>query len=436
MQYRSLFTATILTACLLHPAHAQSAETSSACGNFTILINSLSTLRAAQRCTTAPGDIVIEYGSDLPTAIQFPLLREVEGSFLSIDFREEIRAQRLSAPNLTSITGDLYISSWVDLTTIDMPILKSTSRIRLNDLPALTNASFLASLESIENNYEVWNTSLTEITNDKLPYAIFVEIYDNPRLRKVELSALKNASYDVALKRNRPGLEVSLPELEEVWYFEVQGAASIAIPKLESAIGHFVVNMSSLERLEAPVLKTIGTWYDPTGVITDNLGLIVENCPELTNMSFPVLESVQLDLILKNNSALRTVNFPELERVTRNVLIQGSLSSVSMPELERVGAVFYLGSDSSRFDCSPFDRLKSSGGIRGDFSCPGFKEPPARNTTRTVSKSDIDSWLEWSDPEGSPANVDGVPDATIPSVTIPSATIFVVCVVVALLQVI
>ncbi|KAK6336178.1 hypothetical protein TWF696_001741 [Orbilia brochopaga] len=405
-----LLSTAVFAACLLRTVHGQSERTLAACRNSTLLIDSLATLSQAQQCDRTIGDLVIEDGSELPSVIEFPRLREVGGGFLSINIPDNIHARRLSAPNLTTITGDLYLSRWANLTTIDMPLLKSANRIRLDHLPALTSANLLSSLESIENNYEVWNTSLAEITNDKLPFAVFVEIYDNPRLEKVELSALKNASFDVALRRNRPGLEVSLPELEEVWHFEVQGAVSISIPKLQRAIGHFIVNTSSLERLEAPVLKSVGIWNDPAIVITDNEGLIVENCPRLTGMSFPILEAVQLDLIVEN-TALRTADFPALKRVTGNVAIQGSLENVSMPQLERVGGVFYLGSDSSGFDCGPFDQVKRSGGIRGDYSCPTFREPGARSDTRDASQAEIDSWLKWL--QSSSASVYGVPSATM-----------------------
>ncbi|KAF3917060.1 hypothetical protein ABW21_db0209866 [Orbilia brochopaga] len=397
MRLNSLLLSTaIFAAGFIHEAHAQSKSTIAACRNFTLIINSLATLADVQQCETTLGDLVIEAedDSDLPAVIELPKLRFVDGGFLSINYPDRIRSTRLSAPNLTNITRDLYISNWVNLTTIDMPNLKHANRIRLDNLPALTEASLLSSLKSIENNYEVWNTSLVEIKNDKLPFAVFAEIYNNRRLEKVELSALKNASFDVALLRNRPGLQLSLPELTEVWHFEVQSAASISIPKLERAIGHFIVNTSSLEKLEAPVLRSVGTWDNPAIAITDNEGLVVENCPQLTSMSFPALESVQLDLLVENNTALRTADFPALERVTGNVAIQGPLLNVSMPQLERVGGVFYLGSDAG-VDCGPFNQLKSNGGIRGDYSCPRFREPEARNTSRGATEKEINDWLKF-----------------------------------------
>ncbi|KAF3940496.1 hypothetical protein ABW19_dt0206498 [Dactylella cylindrospora] len=388
-----LFTA-FLAFRLLYTSHAQS--TSSACGNYSLIIDSLEAFEAAQTCTTIAGDLVIEYVAGLPSIVEFPNLEQVNGSFLSLNFDENILASELSAPKLTTVVNDFYISRWVNLSTIDMPLLSTVNRIRLNNLPSLTSANVLSSLETIENNYEIWNTSLTEITNEKLQYAVFVEIYNNPRLEKLEMTALRNASYDIALRRNRPDMEVSFPELVEVWYFEMQQIASLEIPKLESVIGHFIVNSSSLKTLEAPSLKTIGTWYDPTISITSNFGLKIQNCPNLASISFPELVSVQLDIIITNNTALEVVDFPKLERITANVGIEGSFTNVTMPALERVGGVFYLGSDESGFDCSDFSQLRSSGGIRGEYSCPQYKEPPNRQGAfYEGDPGELDSWLGW-----------------------------------------
>ncbi|EWC44536.1 hypothetical protein DRE_06708 [Drechslerella stenobrocha 248] len=403
----------ILALGTFHQTYAQS--TSPLCSNSTVLIKSLSTLNAAQECTSVAGDIVIEYGSDLPSQIDFPKLRQVGGSFLSISFDEDIRAQQLSAPNLTVIVGDFYISRWDNLTTIDMPMLKKANRVRLNNLPALKSANFLSTISSIDNNYEIRNTSLTEITNSRLTTAVFVQIFDNPRLKKVELSALRNASYNVALKRNLPGLQVSLPELREVWYFDVNQIGSLALPRLETAIGHFIINSSSLERLEAPALKNVGTWFDPKIIITENKGLVIVNSPNLSNISLPSLESVQLDLYIRNNPALKQIDFPSLKDVTGNVVIEGSPKTVTIAHLERVGGVFSLGTDVAPFNCEPFSQLKNKGGIRKDYSCPTFKDPPVRKSglaAKNTSQAEITEWLHWQHGSGAD-NLKPIPLATV-----------------------
>ncbi|KAK6532761.1 hypothetical protein TWF281_006938 [Arthrobotrys megalospora] len=386
-----------LTAFGLSNLHlTQSQSTPSICDNSTILINSRSSLTAAQECTAVDGDIVIEYASDYPATIEFPNLESVDGSFLSINFDQNIRVTRLSAPKLTIVTADVYISRWVNLTTINMPVLTTINRVRLNHLPALTSANFLSTLETIENNYEVTNTSLREIKNDKLSFAVFVEIFDNPQLETLELTALTNASYNVALRRNKPGVQVSLPALKEVFYFEFQRISSLEIPELERVIGHFVVNDSTVETLEAPKLQTVGLWYDPSISITNNRGLVVQNSGSLTSLSFPVLEAAQLDLVIRNNSALRDISFPNLMRVTGNIGLEGTFESVRFPELERVGGIFSLGNDEAGFSCGDLQSFKNNGSIRGDFSCPQYKELPTRGSSQGESKKEVEDWLSWS----------------------------------------
>ncbi|KAK6504352.1 hypothetical protein TWF506_002553 [Arthrobotrys conoides] len=375
----------------LHPARSQS--TPSVCDNSTILIDSRRALTAAQECTTVAGDIVIQYASDFPATIEFPNLELVDGNFLSIDFDEDIRVTRLSAPKLTTVAADVYISRWVNLTTINMPVLTTINRVRLNNLPSLTSANFLSTLETIENNYEVTNTSLKEIRNDKLSYAVFVEIFDNKALEKFELTALKNSSYNVALRRNKPGVEVSLPALKEVFYFEFQRISSLEIPELERAIGHFVVNDSTVETLEAPKLRDVGGWYDPSISITNNKGLLIQNSRSLKSISFPVLEAVQSDLVIRNNSELQDISFPMLRRIAGNVGLEGTFESVRFPKLDRVGGVFSLGNDENGFNCADLREFKNNGTIRGDFSCPQYQEPPTGGSSQGEPKEEIEDRL-------------------------------------------
>ncbi|KAK6505740.1 hypothetical protein TWF481_007632 [Arthrobotrys musiformis] len=376
----------------------QSQSTPSICDNSTLLIDSRQVLTTAQECTAVAGDIVIQYASDYPATIEFPNLESIDGSFLSINFDEDIRVTRLSAPKLKSVTADVYISRWVNLTTINMPVLTTINRVRLNNLPSLTSANFLSTLESIENNYEVTNTSLKEITNDKLPFAVFVEIFDNKELEKFELKGLKNASYNVALRRNKPGVEVSLPALKEVFYFEFQRISSLEIPELERVIGHFVVNDSTVESLEAPKLQNVGLWYDPSISITNNRGLVIQNSGDSESLSFPVLEAVQLDLVIRNNSALRDISFPMLRRVTGNIGLEGTFESVRLPELDRVGGIFSLGNDEAGFNCGDLQAFKTNGTIRGEFSCPRYQELPTRSSSIGESEKEIKDWLNWASP--------------------------------------
>ncbi|OAL22046.1 hypothetical protein AYO20_11282 [Fonsecaea nubica] len=378
---------------LLLAVYAQS--TPCACSNSTILINSLETLEAAQACTTAAGDIVIEYGEDLPPEIEFPVLETVEGSVLSLNFDENIPAWRFSAPRLNRVK-DFYLSHWVNLTTIDMPLFDHADRIRLNDLPQLTTAHFLSTVSRIDFNYEIWNTSLTNITNNRLLYATFVEIFDNPKLETVELLALRNASYNIALRRNRPGLDVRLRDLKEVWHLELQQIASLTVPVLENVIGYFIVNASSLNTLSAPNLQTIGTWYDPHIVVTDNRGLIVTNNQVLDTLSFPQLKNVTLDLVIRNDTSLRNVHFPELHSVAGNVALEGQFTEITFPDLNRVGGEFSIGVGQSSAFCRPFQDLKENGSIRGDFSCPEFSEPTPRSQLDLDNMQEyIDEYLEW-----------------------------------------
>lgn len=402
-----MFHGLFLTTCLaaisgILPGTAVYAQsTDSICSRSTILIDTLETLEAVQNCTTVEGDIVIQYGEDLPSEIEFPVLEEIGGSFLSLNFEENILAWRLAAPRLERLGADLYISRWVNLTTIDMPVFDEANRIRLNNLPRLTSANLLSTVTKIENNYEVWNTSLTNITNDGLTYATFVEIFDNFELETLELSALRNASFDVALRRNRPGVDVRLPSLEEVWYFELQEIGSLEVPVLETVIGHFVVNMSSLESLNAPNLTTVGIWYDPHLLIGDNLGMIITNNDQLDTISLPELKDVRLDVVVRNNTALRQVDLPALAQVYGNVALEGPFDEVTIPGLDKVGGEFTIGGqDQSSSVCGPFQTLKNNGDIRGRFSCPRFAAPPVRSRADLGSENMrpyVDGFIAWAE---------------------------------------
>lgn len=371
-------------------------STPSVCSLSTILVNSRDTLEAAQTCTTAAGDIVIEYGPDLPSEIEFPALETVDGSFLSINFDENILAWRFSAPKLHWVVGDFYFSRWVNLTTIDMPLFDHADRLRLNHLPNLTTAHFLSTVSRLDYNYEIRNTSLANITNDRLLYTTFVEIFDNPNLETVELLALRNASYNVALRGNRPGLAVRLRDLKEVWHLELQQISSLSVPALKNVIGHFIVNTSSVGILSAPILETIGTWYDPHIAVSDNRGLIVTNNPSLDSMSFPQLKNVTLDLLIRNNTSLGILQFPELDRVAGNVALEGPFTQITFPKLDRVGGELTIGVNMSPTICRPFVDLKNNGSIRGDLSCPAFSEPSQLDLDADDMQEYIDDYLEWA----------------------------------------
>ncbi|RVX69891.1 hypothetical protein B0A52_05726 [Exophiala mesophila] len=379
---------------LLLAVHAQS--TPSVCSNFTVIINSQDTLEAAQACTTVTGDIVIQYGPTLPPEIEFPILEQVDGSLLSLDVGENILAWRFSAPKLERVVNDFYLSRWVNLTTIEMPLFDHAERVRLNHLPKLTTAHFLSTVSRLDWNYEIRNTSLTNITNDRLLYSTFVEIFDNPNLETFEMLALRNASFNVALRRNRPGVAVRLRDLTEVWHLELQEISSLSVPALKNVIGYFTVNASSLSTLNVPNLETVGTWYDPHITITNNRGLTITNNQLLDSMSFPQLKDVRLDLSIRNNTSLEILDFPELERVAGNVALEGPFSHVAFPELNRVGGEFTIGVDTSPTICHPFVDLKNNGSIRGDLSCPDFSEPSQLDLDTDEMQEYIDDYLEWA----------------------------------------
>ncbi|KAH6709993.1 hypothetical protein EV126DRAFT_330349 [Verticillium dahliae] len=302
----------------------------------------------------------IEISSDLTGAVTIDGPTRLRGNLVVNNATQLVS---LASSSLTTIDGRFELVGLELLNDVRFTALTAVETIEWVTLPALGTVVFGTAGVTSASSVRISNTDLRSL--DGLNLASVDEMYINNNDRLLSYSTqLANVSKKLEIDSNGPALNVTLANL--IWAQEliINNAASVLVPSLEVINGSMRFDQNSFTTFTAPNL---------TEFKEGDISFI--NNPELTNISFPVLETLGGSLTIVNNSGLARIDgFPELKTIGGAVLLGGDFESVELPSLDDARGAFDVRSTQSIDEsCKFFDDMEGRQ-IRGEYNCRGGDE--------------------------------------------------------------
>jgi len=142
-----------------------------------------------------------------------------------------------------------------------------------------------------------------------------------------------------------------------------RNVSTLSIPSLATVNGSLGFYGNYFDSLAAPNLTTIGSKNQQN---TGSLAIVANG--DLTNVSMPLLQTVQGAYQIANNSALQNISFPLLSQIGGALDFSGNFTTPDLKSLSLVSGGFNMQS-TAQIDCSTFDAEKKSGAIQGLYTC-------------------------------------------------------------------
>ncbi|CRK38470.1 hypothetical protein BN1708_007792 [Verticillium longisporum] len=351
-----MYTTMKLVPAILAVGASVASAQSSICSTATYTITSAAEATAIP-CRTMES---IEISSDLIGAVTIDGPTRLKGNLVVNNATQLVS---LASSSLTTIDGRFELVGLELLNDVRFTALTAVETIEWVTLPALGTVVFGTAGVTSASSVRISNTDLRSL--DGLNLASVDEMYINNNDRLLSYSTqLANVSKKLEIDSNGPALNVTLANL--IWAQEliINNAASVLVPSLEVINGSMRFDQNSFTTFTAPNL---------TEFKEGDISFI--NNPELTNISFPLLETLGGSLTIVNNSRLAGIDgFPELKEIGGAVLLGGDFESVELPSLDDARGAFDVRSTQSIDEsCKFFDDMEGRQ-IRGEYNCRGGDE--------------------------------------------------------------
>lgn len=327
---------------------------------------------ALSSCETVKGDI--EIAEHTTGGISLDGVREITGSLTAIG---AANLSSLSAPDLESIGKTFKLNGLITLTTLSFGSLTEVGAIDWAALPNLQALSFAKGV-SKAGSVSITNTGLTSLNGISLDTVGDFDITANPALSEVNVNDITNCTGLLNFAANSEKLKVSLPNLQSGRNMTFRNTSSVSIPSLKSLTGQLGLFGNYFEDFAAPNLTTVGD-------------LVFDNNDALTNISLPVLKTVNGGFQISKNEKLKEITgIPKLETVTGALDFSGNFDKVDLPSLKQVKGGFNMQSKGT-FDCSDFKSLRENDVIKGTFTCESNVPNPTTKDGASGTSSDSSS---------------------------------------------
>ncbi|KAL5050301.1 hypothetical protein BDW71DRAFT_173566 [Aspergillus fruticulosus] len=326
------------------------------CGSGkTISISSQSDLDGYNTCETLDGDV--ELSDSLTGSVTINGVQRIKGALTSTG---GANITSLSAPSLQTIDETFKLDGATSLTSLDFPQLTSVGEIDFQAVPVLQSLGFTKGVTKA-GSVSIINTGLTSLNGISLNSVGSFIVTDNTQLETVDVNNLKNATNLINFAGNYVELEISLPNLATGTNLTIRNVSSVSLPSLTKLEGQLGFWGNSFSSLSAPNL-------------TESGDLVFEDNPQLSNLSLPVLETVNGGFLITRNDKLSTINFPKLATVTGAIDFSGAFDKATLPSLKNVRGGFNMQS-TGNFSCSTFNSWKDNT-IHGTYKCEAETSDP------------------------------------------------------------
>lgn len=290
--------------------------TAQQCDGPSVTISSNSDVSSISSCGTYNGDIIIDKSATGTIALTG--IAHLKGD---LTCNNATGLTGISFEKLVTISGDFTLAGLPKLADLTFDSIMEVGNIAFTDLPELQTLDFATGIVTADQ-VVITNTGLRSLEGVELTACNSLDISHNPRLISIDLAGITNMTEDVVIFDNGPGLNVDLKLLKSSSGINVQAAASLNVPSLDTITGPLGLSYNTFRSFSAPSLTLV-------------MEIAISNNPLLNNLSFPLLSEITGDLTITNNSRLSSISgFPELITISGNLNLTGQFSRYV--ELKRV----------------------------------------------------------------------------------------------------
>ncbi|KAJ1707323.1 GPI-anchored cell wall organization protein-domain-containing protein [Aspergillus flavus] len=331
------------------------------CGSGdTIKIENQSDADGYSSCSTLKGDVEISgtYSGDL----QLNGVKQISGG-LSCDGASNMTG--LSASSLNSIGDTFKLTGLTTLTTLSFAALTKVGSIEFTALPQLQSLDFTKGVTEA-GSVVITNTGLSSLNGISLETVGGFDITENTNLKTVNVNNLKNATALINFAGNMDGLEIEFPNLGTGQNMTFRNVSSVSVPSLEKLKGQLGFWGNKFQSFSAPNL-------------TETSDLIFNDNSKLSNISMPVLKTVNGGFQIARSDKLNVIDFPKLETVTGAIDFSGEFNEAHLDSLKLVRGDFNMQS-TGNISCTTFDNMaKNREVIKGTETCKTTSNPETRD---------------------------------------------------------
>jgi len=321
-------------------------------------------------CDPYEGDIIIS--SEASGQIDLAGIKGITGN-LQCTNASQLTA--ITANYLTQIGGTFDLEELQIMSSLQMGVLSGVNAIKWIALPALQALNFGPGVNRANQVY-ISNTGLTDLKGIELEEVQAMDINNNQYLKTINVMALGNVTDSLSFSANGMNLEIDFPNLQNAANLTFRNVSSVSMPLLSEVPGSMGFYSNSFESFAAPNLTATGN----TIAFVDS--------PQLTNLSFPMLETIGGGLLLANNTKLESLSgsFDSVETINGDINFYGTFDTVSFKSLTDVkGASTIFTSSTNSSICDLFKSAKDKQVIKGKVSCETSSANTANNGTATTS---------------------------------------------------
>jgi len=356
------------------PALALVGSAIAQCDGPSITITTTEDASQISSCETYDGDVII--ASEASGQISLSGVQAISGD-LRCTNASQLTA--ISADRLTQIGGIFDLEELQIMSSLQMGSLIGVNQIKWIALPALQSLNFGAGVNKANQVY-ISNTGLTDLRGIELELVQAMDINNNQYLKTINVNALTNVTQGLSFSANGMNLEIEFPNLQNAANLTFRNVTSISMPSLSEVPGSMGFYSNGFESFSAPNLTSTGN----TIAFVDS--------SKLSNLSFPMLETVGGGLLLANNSELMSLagSFDAVKTIDGDINFYGSFDVVSFNSLTDVkGASTIFTSSTNGTICDLFKSAKSNQVIKGKLTCEtsSANTDGSGNTTSTGSGS-------------------------------------------------
>ncbi|OQE00074.1 hypothetical protein PENVUL_c059G04991 [Penicillium vulpinum] len=328
---------------------------------------------AINTCETIKGDITIDksYSGDL----RIDGVEKITGGLVCSGGQN---VSSISASLLTSIGKGFDLEGLTTLTLLDFAQLDSVGSINFEALPKLQSLTFGGDGVTKAGDVIIANTGLVDLNGISLKTVGIFSIQNNRDLKTININNLQNASDLISFSGNFDTLEIDLPNLGTGTNMTFQNISSISLPSLEKLTGQLGFWGTKFETFSAPNLTQTGD-------------LIFKDNSKLSNISMPVLKTVDGGFTIARDDKLSTISLPMLQRVNGAIDFSGTFNKLALGALKDVEGSFNMQSTRGNFSCDDLSKLKSDDVIKGNFKCDATTNNPTTSNGKSGTSSSTSS---------------------------------------------
>lgn len=295
------------------------AYTAQCSDSATLTITASADASGLASCTTYSGSVAIQTDLSIPedgNGRQQLSVSGVEKITGNLTVTNAVMLSSLSFGSLKSI-GGFELGELTVLSELSFPQLTSVGKLNFTALPALQSLSFGGTGIREADSILITNTGLSSLQGiNNLQDVETFNVNNNQALQNISLqvTSIKNSLRIEANDGFATGLVTTFPMLETATNMTFRNCSSISLPALANVTEDIGFYGNTMESFSAPNLTTVG-------------GLIFVDNTELSNISLPMLTSVNQSLQIANNTLLKNVTgFPELSIIGGALDFKGNMS--------------------------------------------------------------------------------------------------------------